>query len=232
MSDERRYDEAEVQEILERATAVEGPGAIEGSGAPALSPTSHGLTLSQLQEIGAEVGIPPERIADAAYAIGSRMPAPQPQTLLGAPRAVARIVPISRALDEDEWTRLVVDLRETFGAQGRIQVHGSLRSWSNGNLQVHVEPDGDRYRVRLQTLRGDAYPRAALGVVTLGTSGVMLLVNALSGLEPSSVAVAGVMALAGIGQLAYLRALLRRWAADRTAQMAALAERVRQLLGG
>jgi hypothetical protein len=224
MSDERQYDEAEVAEILEQATSIEAR-------APVPAPAATGLTLAQLQEIGAEVGIPPERIAEAARAVTSRIPAPAPLTFLGAPRSVSRIVPIARALDDDEWTRLVVELRETFGAEGRIRVHGPLRSWSNGNLQVHVEPDGDRYRVRMQTLKGDAYPRATLGAVTMGASAVMFLVNSTGGLRPGGVVVAAVMGLAGLAQLGYLRALLLpRWAAERAGQMEALAERIPRLL--
>jgi hypothetical protein len=224
MSDERRYDEAEVAEILARATSLEAPRA------PAPHSTSTGLTLAQLQDIGAEVGIPPQVIADAARAIGNRLPAPAPRTFLGTPRSVARIVPIPRAMTDDEWTRLVVLLRETFGAEGRIRVHGPLRSWSNGNLQVHVEPDGDRYRVRMQTLRGDALPRAAVGAAAVGGSGVMLLVNALSGLRPGGVLAAVAMGLVGLGQLVYIRTLLPRWASERAAQMDHLAERIARLV--
>jgi hypothetical protein len=224
MSDERRYDETEVAEILERATAA------EAAPAPAPAATPSGLTLAQLQEIGAEVGILPERIAEAARAVGSRITTPPPRTFLGAPRSVSRIVPITRALDDDEWTRLVVDLRETFGAEGRIRVHGPLRSWSNGNLQVHVEPDGDRYRVRMQTWKGDALPRVGMGAVTVAMSGVMFFVNALGGLRPGGVVAAGVLGLVGLGQLVYVRALLPRWAAERAAQMEGVAERIPRLL--
>ena len=227
MSQERRYDEQEVAEILERATAL------KRTGRPVHSPASTGLTLAQLQEIGAEVGIPAERIAEATRAVASRIPSPQVRTFLGAPRSVSRTVSILRPLDDAEWTRLVVDLRETFGAEGHIRVHGPLRSWSNGNLQVHVEPDGDRYRVRMQTLKGDTLPRATMGGVIAGMGGFLLFLSASgSGVPPVGVPImTAVMALGGLGQVVYARARLPGWASERAAQMEALAERITRLVG-
>jgi DNA-3-methyladenine glycosylase II len=37
-------------------------------------------------------------------------------------------------LSDDQWDRLVVDLRETFNAAGIVGREGSLRQWRNGNL--------------------------------------------------------------------------------------------------
>jgi hypothetical protein len=148
MNDVRRYSEDEVQEILRLATASD----------QALPPSAaqRGLTLAQLQEIGTEVGIPATQVAEAARAIARRPVVLPARTVLGQPRTVSRIVPIPRALTDEEWTRVVVDLRETFGARGVIESHGGLRSWTNGNLQVHVEPDAEGYRVRMWTLKGSA----------------------------------------------------------------------------
>lgn len=225
MTGERRFDDAEVAEILERATSLEAAPATVPAPAPS------GLTLAQLQEIGAEVGIPPERIAEAARAVSTRVPGQAPRTFLGAPRSVARIVPIPRPLDDDEWTRLVVALRETFGAEGRIRVHGPLRSWNNGNLQVHVEPDGDRYRIRMETLKGDTLPRAGFGAVAAALASVMIVTVTSGGGRPGALVAGGLLGLFGLGQVAYARAQLRGWAAERAAQMEALAERIAGLLG-
>ncbi len=224
MDNERRYDEQEVAEILERATAR------ETSLAPASSAAGSGLTLSQLQEIGSEVGIAPARIAEAARAVRDRDAAVRPRTFLGAPRSVSRIVPINRPLDDDEWTRLVVDLRETFDAVGNVKAHGPLRSWTNGNLQVHVEPDGDRYRVRMRTLKGDTAPRAAMGAVFTFMATLFLLLTVLGEASSAGFVMAGVFGLVGLGQLGYTRAMLPRWAEERAAQMEGLAERIPLLL--
>ena len=224
MSDEYRYDEKETAEILERATARE----MDHGRAPA--PAGDGLTLAELQDIGTEVGIEPGRIAEAARGLASRGPAGTPQTFLGVPRSVSRIVPIDRALDEDEWTRLVVDLRETFDAQGKVRTEGPLRSWSNGNLEVHVEPDGDRYRVRMRTLKGDTFPRVAASAAFIFLSVIFLLEISLGDGNWSRILMAIFFGLAGLGQLGHTRAMLPRWADERAAQMEGLAERIPLLL--
>ncbi len=61
MPDERRYQEDEVAEIFEAASVP----AISRTGAP----SQEGLTLTELQAIGREVGIAPERIAEAAASL-------------------------------------------------------------------------------------------------------------------------------------------------------------------
>jgi hypothetical protein len=223
-SDERRFNESEVDEILQRATSAEGSRGLTPSA------SSDGLTLSQLQDIGAQVGIPPERMTEAAHALAARLPSPAPRTFMGMPRSVSRIVRLPRTLTEEEWLRLVADLRQTFGAQGRIHAHGTLRSWTNGNLQVHVEPDGDGYRLRMQTLKGDTFSRAFVGGTAVLMSGVLFLEHATQGLGTAALAFAALIGLAGLGQFVSLRVLLPRWAGERASQMDAIAERVQHSL--
>jgi hypothetical protein len=224
-SDERRFSDAEVEAIFERATSAEASRAMKPGSA------SDGLTLSELQEIGSQAGISPERIAQAAHALRDRLPVPVTRTFLGAPRSVARVIRLPRALDEMEWSQLVADLRATFGAQGRIQVHGALRSWSNGNLQVHVEPDGGAYRLRMQTVKGNTYPRVLIGATGLLVSSVLIVDRMAAGIT-SDLALAALVGFAGLGFMISSRVELPRWAAERESQMDAIAERVRQRLAG
>ena len=224
MSDNRRYDEAEIAEILEIATRNEGavrPGS-KGSG--------EGLTLEQIQEIGSEVGIAPARIADAARTLSGRSLVGPAKTFLGAPRSVSRIVPIDRALSDDEWTRLVVDLRETFDAVGKVTIQGNLRTWSNGNLQVHVEPDGDRYRVRMRTHKGNVMPGMAMSAAFIFLSLLMVLEGLGEGDNFRALVMAFLFGGAGVGALAFTRAALPGWALERAGQMEGLAHRIPLLL--
>ncbi len=227
MTEERRYSEDEIAEILERATSPR-QGLLPGEG-----DTGVGLTLSELQAVASEVGIPPERIAQAAGTLAPRTPSGPAPTYLGAPRGVSHLVPIPREMTEGEWTRLVVELRETFRAQGKVGVQGSLRTWSNGNLQVHVEPGPDGFRVRMQTFRGDFSGRMAMAWA--GTLlGALLVILTLLG-EVSSgttgIVMAAVFGGAGLGQFGYTRVLLDRWARERMAQMEWLGERIPLLMG-
>jgi len=224
MSDPKRYDEDEIAEILELATTNEG--AVQ----PATKGSGEGLTLEQIQEIGTEVGIAPARIADAARAMASQNLVGTTRTFLGAPRSVSRIVLIDRPLTDDEWTRLVVDLRETFDAVGNVTTQGNLRTWRNGNLHVYVEPDGDGYRVRMRTHKGNVTQAAAVSAGFLFVSVVFVLQMLVGGGEFRGLMMAAMFGAAGLGSLAYARATLPGWALERAAQMEGLAERIPLLL--
>lgn len=220
----RRYDDDEVAEILALATRDAGSTAVSPSTA------SDGLTLEELQAIASDVGIAPTRIAEATRALERRAATPASRTLLGAPRSVARIVPLERALDDAEWERLVAELRATFGAVGKVTTHGALRSWSNGNLQAHVEPDGDGWRLRLQTLKGDVAPLAGVGSMFALMGSLILVLSIMEGADPRRLVVALAFILGGLGHLAYLRWSLTGWADERASQMDAIADRMPALL--
>src|SRR3954449_6387158 len=112
MTDERRYGEDEIAEIFQAAAS---PRRSEGR---ALTSTG-GFSLEELQAIGGEAGIAPERIADAAAALDLRRGAPPPPPHPGMPVSVGRTVELPRAPTDREWELLVAELRETFGAHGR-----------------------------------------------------------------------------------------------------------------
>ena len=59
MANERRYGEDEVKEIFERAAEYRRPG-----GRALATGEGEGLGLKELQAIGAEVGLSPDRIAE------------------------------------------------------------------------------------------------------------------------------------------------------------------------
>ena len=224
MSDPKRYNEDEIAEILERATANEGVAQPAGRG------SGEGLTLEEIQEIGSEVGIAPTRIVDAARAMSNRDLVGPTKTFLGTPRSVSRIVPIDRPLSDDEWTRLVVDLRETFDAVGNVTTQGNLRTWTNGNLHVYVEPDGDRYRVRMRTHKGSVTPRMIMSAAFIFLAVFMVLDAIGEGASFRVLLPALMFGGAGLGALAITRATLPGWALERANQMEGLAERIPLLL--
>jgi hypothetical protein len=177
------------------------------------------------------VGIDGDRIADAAAAVTIRSSQQTRSAFLGAPRSVSYVVPIPRALDEDEWTRLVVELRETFGAVGKVRTEGALRSWTNGNLQIHVEPHADAYRVRMRTLRGDLVPRLTVGAFFTVVAGILLLLTLLGEATAAQSIMSVVFGVSGLGTLTHARWMLGAWAEERASQFEGLAERIPLLLG-
>jgi hypothetical protein len=225
MSGPRRYDDDEVAEIFRRATR-EGRG--EGGGRAL--PSQDGMTLSELEEIGAEVGISREDVVRAAHSLERRVEAEPPARFLGAPRSVSRTLHIDRGLTDEEWGRLVADLRRTFDAKGKVEVDGLLRSWTNSNLQVHVEPDGEGYAVRMRTKKGQTSQLALMGGVFAGV-GLMSAFGLLLGSGDDSVFRALAFLMVGVGMVAWARASLPAWARTRAEQMEGLAERIPRLMG-
>ena len=145
---DRRYNDKEIAAIFRAAS--EGPLSPQQE-----VPPEEGLTLADLQAIGREVGISPAAVAQAAQALDIRRETAA-RTFLGLPIGVARTVSLNRWLTDPEWERLVVQLRDVFNARGTTRSDGSLRQWTNGNLQVLLEPTETGHRLRFLLATGMA----------------------------------------------------------------------------
>jgi hypothetical protein len=223
---ERRYGDDEVSEIFALATS-EGDASL---------PTVHdsaGLTLEELQEVGREVGLAPDRVADAVATIAARSEIIPRRNALGTPVSVGRVVPLPRAPTDREWEIMVAELRETFRAKGRVSSDGELREWTNGRLHAYVEPTAIGYRLRLGTRKSGAEMLTAIGTI-VAVLGVLLLVT--NGLDEATFGafratlIPALMAVLGGGTATRNVMSLRRWADERDAQMEHIAGRVRGLL--
>src|SRR2546426_5197419 len=94
---ERRYNDKEIAAIF-RAAAEEGPQTPQREVA-----RDEGLTLSELQAIGGEVGISSDAVAQAARAVDVRLGGAS-RTFLGLRIDVARTVNLNRRLTDEEWS--------------------------------------------------------------------------------------------------------------------------------
>ena len=222
MADERRYQDDEVAEIFEAASA---PAVSRADG-----PSTQGLTLAELQAIGREVGIAPERIAEAAASLARSQPPLPRRTELGMPMSAAHIIDLPRALTDREWALVVADLRETFNARGYESSEGVSRQWSNGNLHAFVEPTRTGYRLRLGTVKGDALALNRVGGFGIAMGLAVGLLPLFAG-NPAT-AMPGAVAIGGMGVGAFVFNALRlpRWVRLREQQMKDVAERTRDLI--
>jgi len=222
---ERRYSEDEVAEILDRATETQSGERSVGSG------SSTGMTLSELQEIGDEVGIPKDLITRAASSLDRPVPDESAhRTFLGTTIGVGRSVDLPRPLSDDEWNQLVVDLRMTFNAKGKIRDEGAFRQWTNSNLQALLEPTASGQRLRLKTLKGNAMPYMGVGAGMMAYSLVGFATAWLFGMSipgPNIVP----MAIIGTSFFAVSRLSLPNWARTRERQMEEVIERLRASIG-
>lgn len=215
-----RYDEDEIREILARATEIRtDPGDVVPheltDGGAAADP---GLTLGELRRVAEEVGIPAERIDEAATALElDRAGLPTAGRYWGIELATGHAARLPRMLTDEEWERFVVRLRDTFQARGELESEGSLRTWSNGNLQVLLEPlpQGARLRFTSRHDESKSYVDGALALLTAGvTVGILLLGVSLLGGETVPLglwALIGSLPALGAGLWAWGRAKAGRW---------------------
>ena len=206
MNHERRYGEDEVRQVFARAAEA----AEEEERASLPSRVDGGLTLGELQAVGLEVGLAPERVAAAAAELDASPQVVPRRKLLGAPISAGRIVDLPRELTDREWQFLVAELRATFDAKGEVTAEGGIREWSNGNLHAVLEQTEAGHRLRLGTRKGDALETTFVGVmfcvmavivafimVADGRVGAGLMVPTLMGLGGGGVLVANALRLPG-----------------------------------
>ena len=214
---DRRFNEEEVAAIFKQAT--------EAQQTPQRQlPSGEGLTLAEVQEIGRQVGIAPELIDQAASSL-VQSGTPTERTMLGLTIGVGRTIELDRKLSDDEWDRLVVDLRETFDARGAVRHEGSFRQWTNGNLQVLLEPTPAGQRIRLRTVKANARAWMMGGLLTSGIAGIMAIAAAVGG-SHTNLTIAAEIAVIAVGQLALGAMQLPGWARLRRKQMEEIAQRL------
>ena len=176
MSDERRYSEAELRAIIERAAQR------QESSRRAQEASEDGLTLAELQQVGAASGIDPAHIATAAAELANPETATKPATLMGIPGVVRRTRFIASRVSDPEWERIVSELRREFDSSGIPSEVGRVREWttqvrrkSSAAVRVALEPvEGGTEVVIEQTLRRSALP------FTLLSAGYLLVALILS----------------------------------------------------
>ena len=213
---DRRYNDDEIAAIFARATEVQ-------SANPRQLSSVEGMSLVELQSIGREAGIAPELVAEAARAL-DQVSTPRVPSLLGLPVSVAHTVELGRKLSDQEWELFVVQCRETFEARGKVDAQGSFRQWTNGNLQVLLEPSGDGHRVRFRTVRAASRAYMLGGLALAGISVVSAAAAVITGsLAPSAAIMStGSLGLIGAGFFTIGAVQLPSWAKKRREQMRTL----------
>jgi hypothetical protein len=227
---ERRYTDEETAAIFKAAAELQqATPTSPDSGATSVN-AGEGMTLVQLQAIGGEVGIPSELVARAAHGLERRGRA-SVRRFLGLPIGVGRTVALDRTLTDAEWERLVVDLRQTFDARGRLRTDGAFRQWTNGNLQALLEPTATGQQLRLRSMKGDAYTWIRGGFAILAFDAFLVALRAMNGRVDGGgiVFMLGALGAAMIGMGA-LR--IPAWAKERQRQMEDIVARLTETTTG
>lgn len=173
MPKERRYNEQEIAAIFEQAAQAQA--ARQHGPSP-----KQGLTLAELQEVGQEVGLSPEAIAEAVRTVGFPSETTTDRTW-GVVKQLARTVNFPEPFSDEDWELLVVDLRDTFGGKGEIKRDGTLREWTYGNVHALVEPTDTGSRLRIEhkatTVIGNLHGSAMMGSGALFLTVLFLLAD-------------------------------------------------------
>jgi len=223
MSKERRYQDHEIREILDLAI-----GQDDG---PAQSlPAVDGLTLIELQDVAREVGLPPDRIAQAVAAFEGRGESVPRATTLGLPTSVGRVVPLPRNPSDREWELLIAELRTTFGGKGEVTSHGGLREWTHGRVQAFIEPTETGHRLRL-TDSNAAVAGVVLGGFVLAFAVLILVVLLGKGDPGFKLAVPAFFSLIGGSLVAGSAISLPKWVREQERRMEHISRHAVSLLG-
>lgn len=225
---DRRYTEEEMTEIFRRATQASESAGRSGR---SLAPAATGFSLQELEEIGAEAGIPAEAVRRSALSLGSMDANPAAshvRRVLGAPVGVGTSVTLPRRLTDEEFHQMVSMLRDTFHAQGKVTVEGRYREWRNGNLTFALEPDGSGEKLRMGSRKSDGEALAGVGMALAGLGGFLAFIALFVSPEKADKLVplvAGNLAAGGVTfTVAQLR--VRQWAGRRLEQMKEVGRRV------
>ena len=135
---------------------------------------------------------------------------------------------LRRDFSEDEWEQVVADLREIFNAAGVLKEDGSLRQWSNGNLQVVLEVNAIAQLIRLRTFKGNALVLIGAGLGICGAASAALVATFLNNAATDMrlVTVLAFMVAAGATIVGVTALRLGPWARRRHEQMSEVAARV------
>ncbi len=203
----RLFGDKEISSILKRATEIqeaEGPS------------DAYGLSLEELQQIAAEVGIDPQHVAAAIAELEGAAPAEKPFHLLGGPASIHLERVVEGEVTEEKGEAMLAEIRRAFDLVGTSgQVGRSLEWTHNGRqrqVQVAVTSREGQTKIRIH----DHFPRTALvafipttvlalqlAVILIGALGPASLLGWLLGL--SIVATVLMVARFGFGALSRKR---------------------------
>jgi serine/threonine protein kinase len=200
----RRFSQGEVEEIVRRATELE-----------VTAPTAAGsMTIGGVEALGAEVGIAPEMIRNAAASVqasagsvSAPAESPRPNPWLGGPTRLLFEREVVGELPEAEFQTMVDEIRRVLKNPGQVSQLGRSFSWvasrgssSRRDLEVAVSARGGRTRITLHENLGPLLG-ACFGGICGGMGG--------GGMGPILGIVGGAMHLGG----AALSALIPVWLA-------------------
>ena len=234
------FTDEQVRQLLQRAAELQ---------AEAPEPAaSGGLTIGAVEQIAAQVGIPPFHVREAARSLELRASAP---VLRGsAPAAVParpgqeprwdRLVATAAApneVSEDTFPAMVQEIERQLGIAGHVTIIGGMLTWSPATqgeesrkvvVQVAARAGGTTIRIQ-ENLELQGWRRVAIPVGVLTGGGFGLGWTQLFGVgEPAGPLLAGLCAVGGV--FLALRMVVSSDAMDRGPKLQELANALAEMV--
>ncbi|HMB92858.1 MAG TPA: hypothetical protein VKP65_18555 [Rhodothermales bacterium] len=218
-SKSRHFSEKEIGALVQRATELHEQAKGE---------SDRSLSLDDIEQIAAELGVPSEFLRAAAAEIENDRNSTNPFSILGGPFVIRRSLVVDETMTDDQWGDIVLKLRNSLGGPGQITTVGKNNEWFHSlgegdgaiNLtktRVSVSVGDEETLVRLEKNFGVgavmAYLAAVVPVVVL--TGVMLT-------DAGANLIAGTGLILSI--LAAVRAMIFLWTSRETARVQEVAE--------
>ncbi len=222
----RRYSRTEAVEIVRRAAELDQAWSSEDDDAA--------LTIGGVQRLGADVGVPPERVRSAVDTPQQRAAMGAGERFLGAPTEMVLDHTVLGALSPEGIEDVLEEIRIATGRQGYARIHARALTWTAyrpdelegkpgvdeiiaramehdaaPKLQIRVVSRSGRTRIHLRQRFGNLAGGLFSGIVGgVGGGGTALVVGIMGGVvgAPAALIGLGVVGLFG-GSYALARAI-------------------------
>jgi serine/threonine protein kinase len=170
-----RFDEAQAKQIVARAAELQ-----------AAKPTGGGYSLGGIQQVAAEVGIPPEQVNEAVEALNNVTGGLARGGLLGVSPKLEMERFVDGEIRDNDYAALLEEIRVSLGEIGDInETLGNALSWSSPRqgsgrkAQILVSPKGGQTRIRITDNEGSPsavviVPISMVSLVLIGITGAIL----------------------------------------------------------
>ena len=224
-----KFNEKEVGGLIQRASELHERSL--GSG-------EHNLTLSEIESIAEELGIPSRFLVEAALEKKDGG-APSHFSFWGAPFRVDHTSLIDGGISEEQWREALSELQEFSGKSGKAEMVGATRRWSHivgegesgvnfEELTVTMRPVEGKTSIRIHK----GYKGAvALYAMAFGVTSFITLMVVHSLPDVAKISELIYAGLAGTLSLGGVRAMISVSARRYKQQLSELATRLQQTLG-
>lgn len=221
----RQYSPEEVSAILKEAAEEtrNRPGGVRGDG----------LTLAELQSIGAESDIDAAAIRRAAARLDAQTLEPVKRRMLGINVGASHAVRLQRPMTDSEFAAVVADCRRVFDARGKVTEQDTYREWRNGNLRVWTEqdPHSGASLLSMQSTQGAMRSMiGAGGAIFLGA--VFMAVMSVFETGGDAIEMAMLLTAVSVAMLGFSAVSTRAWSSTREEQMEEIGERALERQAG